>query len=321
MLRVLQIIGLLAALALPAFCQYGRLTAEDQHEFDKAYTKWVNDTRKNDRDDIAKDIRKMQEIMARYNIPANVPYDRIASTGNVSQERSYQRQLPPDDQKEFDKHYTKWVNDNRKNDRDDVEKDARKMQEIMARNGIPASVPFEQIASTGYPSGDQYGNGGSGYNNSGAYPRGSAYGSRLSPEDQREFDRYYGQWVDDTRRDDRDDAARAVEHMEENMARYNIPTNVAFDQVATPGGYQNNGYSGNSYPAGGTPGYGQTRLSSDDQHEFDKAYAKWVSDSRKNDRDDLEKDTRKMQEIMARYNIPSNVPYDQIASPDAAYRH
>ena len=31
-----------------------RLSPEDQREFDKYYTKWVNDTRKNDRDDIAK---------------------------------------------------------------------------------------------------------------------------------------------------------------------------------------------------------------------------------------------------------------------------
>ena len=70
----------LAAFMLSAFAQpQSRLSPEDQREFDKYYTKWVNDTRKNDRDDIAKDVTHMQEIMARNNISANVPFDRIAS--------------------------------------------------------------------------------------------------------------------------------------------------------------------------------------------------------------------------------------------------
>jgi len=328
MTKVLQIVALLAALALPAFCQSNRLSPDDQHEFDKAYTKWVNDTRKNDRDDIAKDVRKMQEIMVRNNIPANVPFDQIASTGNGYQGRSYQGQLSAQDQKEFDKYYTKWVNDTRKNDRDDVERDMRRMREIMVHNNIPADVPFDQVASTGYGQ-PRYDNDAGRYNNGAApYAQNGRYESRLAPEDQRDFDRYYAQWVDDSRRNDRDDADRDVRHMQDIMARNNIPTDVPYEQIATPGGYQNNGYSNNPNGYGNNNndsrdgyGYSQTRLSADDQREFDKAYAKWVNDSRKNDRDDLEKDTRKMQDIMARYNIPSNVPYDQIASQNGGYQH
>src|SRR5436305_2647815 len=162
MTRVLQVIALLCALlgafAVPGFCQSGQLPADDQREFDKAYTKWVNDTRKNDRDDIAKDIRKMQQIMARNNIAASVPYDQIASTGTRYPSRYQGQQLSPEDQKDFDKAYTKWVNDTRKNDRDDIDKDARKMQDIMVRNNIPANVPFDQIASTGYGERGSYGN-------------------------------------------------------------------------------------------------------------------------------------------------------------------
>ncbi len=41
---------------------------------------------------------------------------------------------------------------------------------------------------------------------------------------------------------------------------------------------------------------------------------------RKNDRDDIDKDVRHMQDIMARYSIPASIPFDQIASPDAARR-
>jgi hypothetical protein len=321
--RFLLLVALTAALGLPALSQSSRLSPDDQHDFDKAYNKWVNDTRKNDRDDIAKDIRKMQEIMARNNIAANVPYDQLASTGNGYQ-RGYQAQLTAQDQQEFDKYYTKWVNDTRKNDRDDIDRDIRKMQDIMAHNHIPPDVPFNQIASTGYTShGAGYDNG---YNNAAAYPQNTPSQIRLSAEDQRDFDRYYSQWIDDTRHMDRDNADRDVRHMQDIMARNNIPPDVAYNQVATPGGYQNNNgsqnnsYNDNSYAGGGTA-YGQSRLSPEDQREFDKVYAKFVNDSRKKDDDDLQKDARKLQDIMVRNNIPSNIPYDQIASPNAGYGH
>ena len=315
MTRFLQIIALTAALAVPALCQYPRLSSEDQHEFDKAYTKWVNDTRKNDRDDIAKDVRKMQDIMARYNIPANVPYAQVASTGY--QARSYQGQLSPQDQKEFDKHYTKWVNDTRKNDRDDIERDVRKMQDIMARYNIPGNVPFDQIASAGYAQG-RYGEQGR-YNNEPNYPPDGQ--ARLSPEDQRDFDRYYSQWVEDSRRNDRDDANRDMQHMRDIMSRNGIPLDVPVDQIASPGAARNRYYNNHAYPNSAYNGYGQNRLSPEDQHDFDKAYSKWVKDSGKNDRDDIGKDVRKMEEIMSRYNIPADTPYDQIASPNAEYEH
>ena len=70
-----------------------------------------------------------------------------------------------------------------------------------------------------------------------------------------------------------------------------------------------------------TAGYSQS-LSPDYQHEFDRAYEKWVKDTRnKSHRDDIYKDERKMQYIMARYNIPRDVPDDRVASPNAEYRH
>ena len=106
--------------------------------------------------------------------------------------------------------------------------------------------------------------------------------------------------------------------MQEIMARNNIPANVPFDQIASNGAYPNRGYSGGN--SNGTSSNGQSRLSADDQREFDKYYAKWLEDMRKNDRDDIDKDVRHMQDIMARYNIPASIPFDQIASPDAARR-
>ena len=158
--------ALVAAFALPALCQYARLSAHDQHEFDEAYNKWVKDSRKNDRDDIRKDERKMQSIMEHNNIPADVPFDRIATNGN-RYDRDHDRydndagrydnrgygyqnggaRLSPEDQRDFDQAYSKWVNDTRRNDRDDIRKDERRMQDIMAHYNIPQDVPYDQIAT------------------------------------------------------------------------------------------------------------------------------------------------------------------------------
>ncbi len=149
MKTLLFVVGLLLV-TVGAFAQpQGRLSPDDQREFDKYYTKWVNDTRKNDRDDIAKDVGRMQEIMDRNHISPDVPFDRLASTGATYPVHVYQGRLSADEQKDFDKYYTKWVNDTRKNDRDDIAKDVRHMQEIMARKNIPANIPFDEIASAG----------------------------------------------------------------------------------------------------------------------------------------------------------------------------
>ena len=308
MKKSLGILALLVAIAMPAFAQQARLSPHDQSEFDKHYTKWVNDTRKNDRDDIAKDVKHMQEIMGRNGIPSNVPYEQIASTGSAYPVRSYQGRLSAHDQSEFDKNYTKWINDTRKNDRDDIAKDVAHMQDIMARNNIPADVPFDQVASTGSAGGSYPA---SSYRNQG----------RLSPDDQREFDKNYSRWVDDSRSNDRDDIAKDAARMQEIMARYNIPANVPFDQIASNPAYPNRGYSGGNNSNGAYSSYGQSRLSPDDQREFDRSYSKWIDDTRKGERDDIDKDMRHMQDIMARYNIPSSIPFDQIASPDAARRY
>jgi hypothetical protein len=292
---------LLAILTISALAQaQSRLSPDDQREFDKYYTKWVNDTRKNDRDDVAKDMGHMQEIMGRNHISASVPFDQIASTGNGYGARVYQGRLSPDEQREFDKYYTKWVNDTRKNDRDDIGKDVRHMQEIMARKNIPANVPFDEIASTGGEGTDA----GSG-----------RWRGRLSADDQHDFDKYYAEWVDDTRANDRDRVSDDAGRLQAIMARCNIPADVPFEQIAGTGAYPDNRY------AGGSDRAWQGRLSADEQREFDKHYANWLEDTRKNDRDDIDRDVRRMQDIMARNNIPANVPFDRIASADAGLRH
>jgi hypothetical protein len=247
-------------------------------------------------------------------VPAHAQY-----SGVYGQPQGWHGRLSADDQSHFDKYYAKWVEATRKNDQDDISGNARHMQDIMARYNIPQNVPFDQIASNSgaYGSGPYQ----SAYP-SGAYPNGAyqgaypAYGqTRLSPDDQRQFDKAYSKWIDATRKNDRDDIAENARKMQDIMARYNIPSNVPFAQVATggeTGAYPNNAY-GYAYPQ-------QQRLSADDQHNFDKDYKHWLDARRKNDRDDIDKNARRMQDIMARYNIPANVPFDRIVSPDAANR-
>jgi len=97
--------------------------------------------------------------------------------------------------------------------------------------------------------------------------------------------------------------------MEEIMSRYNIPQDTPFDAIATANGYAPH-YDARQY---------QGRLSPEDQRKYDKAYEKWQSDRARHDRDDIAKDEGKMQEIMAKYKIPRNVPYDVLASGNRGY--
>lgn len=247
--------------------------------------------------------------------------------GYYGQQQNWRGVLSAEDQQKFDKYYSKWEDASRKNDQDDIRENAQHMSDIMTRNNIPTSVPFAQIASNPGPAyGPQGAYPANGYPNpnypgdpnNGGYQNGyPAYGqTHFSPDDQRKFDKDYEKWVDAQRKNDRDDIDKNARDMEQIMARYNVPPNVPFQILAT------NGYA--TAPNGASPypyGFGQSaqRLSSKDQSDFDKAYKHWVDARRKKDMDDVDKNARKMQEIMARYNIPANVPFDQIAS-NGAYR-
>lgn len=245
------------------------------------------------------------------------------------QAQNWHGTLSPDDQRDFDKAYSKWIEASRKGDRDDIAKNQQKMQDIMIRNRIPVGVSFDQIATNpepayngaypnrAYPNGAYPNNG---YPNGAyQYPNGQA---RLSSDDQRKFDDDYQKWMDAQRKNDRDDIDKHAREMEDIMSRYNIPSNVPFASIAT------NGYAAPAYgnaPYGNAPygyayGAGAQRLSDKDQKDFDKAYHHWVDARNKRDMDDVDKNERKMREIMAKYNIPANVSFDQIATAGSAYR-
>lgn len=235
----------------------GALSPDDQKDFDKYYSKWVDASRKGDRDDIAENARHMQDIMVRNRIPVGVSFDQIASNPEPGYNSAYpsnaypnggyanngypngaypypkgQARLSSDDQRKFDKDYQHWMDAQRKNDRDDIDKHARDMENIMSRNNIPANVPFASIATNGYGA-PAYGN--APYANE---PNGYPYGAgaqRLSDKDQKDFDKAYHHWVEARNKKDMDDVDKNERKMREIMAKYNIPANVSFDQIATAG--------------------------------------------------------------------------------------
>jgi hypothetical protein len=130
----------------------GRISPDDQRKFNEEYDKWQRANARNDRSDIDKHARKMEEIMARYNIPQDTPFNAIASANGYAPRtdiRDFQGRFSPDDQKNFDKAYEHWLKDRGKHDRDDVARDESKMQEIMARYNIPRDVPYDALASGG----------------------------------------------------------------------------------------------------------------------------------------------------------------------------
>jgi hypothetical protein len=56
-----------------------RLSASDQSRFDNYYSRWLDYRRTNNRGEIASMEGRMRDIYAKYRIPANTPFDRVAS--------------------------------------------------------------------------------------------------------------------------------------------------------------------------------------------------------------------------------------------------
>lgn len=237
MKKLLGSLIVLAAMALPALAQAPQMNPDDQQKFDNYYSRWAQDRQSGDRDDMVSSEHHMQDLMNKYSIPADTPYDRVASQNNMApapppsgydnrgynnnpayNDQGYNNQMSPDDQNKFNKEYTKWQQANAKNDRDDIDKHARNMEELMQRNNIPSNTPFDAIAST-----------------SGYAPRESVrqYQGRFSPDDQKKYDKAYEKYQRDHAKHDRDDYAKDEMKLNEIMAKYNIPRDVPYDALAS----------------------------------------------------------------------------------------
>ena len=166
-------------------------------------------------------MKRLIEVMAIL-IALGLPLAAQSEYPDRDRDRDFsqwQNRMSPEDQRAFNDEYEKWQRASACNDRDDIREDARRMQDIMARNRIPRTLPFDVIASS---------------NGYGPYQGGREY-QRFSPEDQNRFDRIYDHWLDSRRKQDRDDVEKDERKMQEMMARYNIPRDVPYDEVASEG--------------------------------------------------------------------------------------
>jgi hypothetical protein len=142
----------------------GVLQPESQRAFDEEYGRWIAARNSGNRHDMESQEQKMRGIMQSYKIPQDVPFDAVASNAVGSRDGYYDRRdsddrgrggyyrgahLSSEDQGKFDSLYSKWVNDTRRGDRDDADRDVKHMHEIMRRNNIPPEIPFDQVASNG----------------------------------------------------------------------------------------------------------------------------------------------------------------------------
>jgi hypothetical protein len=160
--------------------------------------------------------------------------DRGRNYGD-SQNR-WQGRLSAEDQARFDSYYSRWVNSGQNNDRDQQNSMEGRMRDVMSHNNIPGDVPFDQIASNGNPGYrvDRR-QGGDGYDHERAqgYDRRVQWQNRLSGKDQRRFNSYYSRWLDAGRSNDRHEIGTMERRMRGLMARYSIPQEARFSEIAT----------------------------------------------------------------------------------------
>lgn len=211
-----------AAIAFAQIAAYqGRLSHEDQERFDSDYQHWLESKRVNDRGDVLRTERHMQEIMERYNIPTSVPYDAIASSGSwdTGNYRRYRGRFSLDDQSRYDSYYERWVDYKRVGNRAETVSMEKRMQEVMQQYQIPITVPYDALTSFTW----------------GSYAGGylSPWREHLQAEEQGRFDGYYRQWLQALHAYDGKQVRTMEIRMRDLMRQHQIPDDVPFDQVAS----------------------------------------------------------------------------------------
>ncbi len=179
MKRILGLALLVLAFGIPSFAQ-SRMSPDDQAKFNSYYSRWIQARQQNDRDDISSMEHRMQDLMNRYGIPSDTPYDVVAQQegpgyGDQDRDRDrgysrdrdrnrdrdwdrdnrrgqvgdWQARLSPDDQRRFDNAYQHWLHERQENDRNGMARQESTMQDIMGRYNIPQDTPYDAIASGG----------------------------------------------------------------------------------------------------------------------------------------------------------------------------
>jgi hypothetical protein len=234
--RLCVVLALAVVLVVPMFAAgqtysgqrhtYGatyNLSTDDQRRFDSYYGRWLEYSRTNNREETASMERRMHEIMARYNIPANTPFARVASpnAGGAWQRPSIP-QFSPEDQRRFRSYYERWQRYKQTNNRGEVASMERRMQEVMSHYNVPAGVTYDDVLRSF--------SGRSGWLD--AQPRSYGYSfPQFSADDARRFRSYYDRWQQYRRTNNHEEVASMEGRMRDVMAQYNLPTNMSFDDV------------------------------------------------------------------------------------------
>jgi hypothetical protein len=221
MKKLLGSLLLLATLGLAALAQWQqwRLSSDDQHRFDSYFSRWQEYRQKNDRDEIISMEKRMQDVYAHYDIPAETPYWRVASNGRSSRDQWHGR-LSAKDQERFDSYFSRWQDYKRTNNREQVASMEKRMQDVYAHNRIPSGTPYFMIASNARD--DDWD----------GWERGR-WRAQMSNEDQGRFDSYYTRWLDYRRDNRRSDMESMERRMRDLMDQYRIPSHVRYEQIAS----------------------------------------------------------------------------------------
>lgn len=125
----------------------GKLSADDQRRFDSYYSRWLEYKRSSNWDEIGSMEERMRDIMEHYRIPAEVPFDQIATNAKAAPANQWRSRLSDEDQKRFDSYYSRWLEYKRTNNPDEVTSMENRMRDVMSHYGIPPNTPFVQIAT------------------------------------------------------------------------------------------------------------------------------------------------------------------------------
>jgi len=197
-----------------------------------------------------------------------------------------QSRLSPDDQSRFDSYYSRWMDDEQRNDRDEMASMERRMRDIYYRYNIPMNTPFWRVASNAR--------------------QWRARGARLSASDQARFDSYFSRWQQYRATNNREQVRSMEERMQDIYRRYGIVSGTPYFVVASNARdedwdrWEHNRWRG--------------RLSPADQQRFDSYFSRWMQYRQTNNREQTASMEQRMFDIYATYQIPRQVPWDAVAS-------
>jgi hypothetical protein len=206
----------------------------------------------------------------------------------LAQYQQWQRwNLSSGDQQRYDSYFERWQDSRQRNDRDETRSMEKRMLDMYAHYNIPPQTPFWRVSSN-------------------AHSARNPWRGRLSPSDQAKFDSYFSRWQDYRQRRDGDQVRSMERRMQDLYTRYRIPENTPYLTVASNTREQD-------WDAQELDRW-RGRLSADDQARFDSYYSRWIEYRRAHNSSDMASMERRMQDVMSHYDIPQQVPFEQIAS-------